>query len=111
MTPDHLRDEPPDARLDLRALDSDLDAGNEQRFVDAVMTRVARLGVPASTPTDPLYGLWSLPRPLLIAASFAALAVLGAAFRSSRAGDEAPQTIADATGVPPIFLATGANRR
>jgi hypothetical protein len=111
MTTDHTEDASASARLNLRALDPDLDAGSEQRFVSDVMTRVARGGAAPSTPTDPLYGLWSLPRPFLIAASFIALAALGAAYGAQQPRDEAPPTIADATGVPPIFLATGANRR
>jgi hypothetical protein len=111
MTLEHIDHASEAPRLDLRALDPDLDAGSEERFVSEVMTRVARTGATPAMPTDPLYGLWSLPRPILIAASFITLAALGAAYRAQQPRDEAPLTIADATGVPPIFLATGANHR
>jgi hypothetical protein len=100
-----------DARMDLRALDPDAYAGSEDRFVSAVMARVAHLGGAPAMPTDPLYGLWSLPRPLLLAASIIALAVLGAAVGTRRAHVSTPATIADATGVPRAFLATGASRQ
>ena len=96
--------------MDLRALDPDADAGAENRFVSSVMTRVARTGGAPAIPTDPLYGLWSLPRPLLFAASVIALAVLGAAVGTQRVRAATPATIADATGIPRAFLATGANR-
>jgi tRNA A37 threonylcarbamoyladenosine synthetase subunit TsaC/SUA5/YrdC len=107
---DDSRDARPDARMDPRALDSDADAGAEERFVRAVMARVAHFGGAPAIPTDPLYGLWSLPRPLLLVASVIALAVLGAAVGTQRARAATPSTIADATGIPPVFLATGANR-
>lgn len=98
------------SRMDLRALDPDADAGAEDRFVSAVMARVALSGGAPAIPTDPLYGLWSLPRPLLLAASVIALAVLGAAVGTRRAHGSPPATIADATGIPRAFLATGASR-
>jgi hypothetical protein len=47
---------------------------------------------------------------LLLAASVIALAVLGAAVGTQRARAHTPATIADATGIPPVFLATGASR-
>jgi hypothetical protein len=99
-----------DARMDLRALDPDADAGAEERFVSAVMARVALSGGAPAIPTDPLYGLWSLPRPLLLAASVITLAVLGVAVGTQRAHVSTPATIADATGIPHAFLATGASR-
>jgi len=110
MTADHSDNTDIEARATLRALDPDLDAGASERFVSAVMSRVALVGAPASIPTDPLYGLWSLQRPLLLAASFLALAAIGAAAGMQRGRDAAPATIADATGVPRVFLATGATR-
>lgn len=98
--------------LDLRALDPDRDANAAQQFLDSVMSRVAERGAPAPLPTDPLFGLGSLPRPLLIAASLATLAVLGAAANTARReGAQAPATIAEATGVPQSLLAArGASR-
>jgi hypothetical protein len=99
-----------DERADLRALDPDRDQGAEERFVSAVMSRVERIGAAPTVPTDPLFGLWSMPRPILIAASFIVLSILGAAIGTQRARAAVPATIADATGVPRVFLATGARR-
>jgi hypothetical protein len=110
MKADHSNDALSEERVDLRALDPDLDPGAEERLVSAVMSRVARVGVRPSIPTDPLYGLWSLPRPLLIAASCIALVAIGAAVGALRPRDAAPATVAAATGVPRVFLATGATR-
>ena len=107
---DNRRSARPDARMDLRALYPDADAGAEERFVSTVMARVAHFGGAPAIPTDPLYGLWSLPRPLLLAASVVALAVLGAAVSTQRARAATPATIADATGIPRVFLTTGASR-
>ena len=98
------------ARADLAALDPDVDGGAEEQFVGAVRARMEGTGVAPTVPLDPLYGLWSLPRPLLIAASLLTLAVLGASMRVQRERDATPATIADATGIPPLFLASGARR-
>lgn len=110
MTADHSNDDSFAEGVVLYALDPDLDAGAEERFVGAVMSRVARIGATPSVPRDPLYGLWSLPRPLLVAASVLALVAIGATVGTHRAREAAPATIADATGVPRVFLATGARR-
>jgi len=99
-----------DDRADLRALDPDHNRGAEERFVSAVMERIKRIGAAPTVPTDPFFGLWSMPRPILVAASFLVLAILGAAVGARRAREAAPATIADATGVPRVFLATGARR-
>jgi hypothetical protein len=97
-------------RLDLRALDPDRDPSAQQRFHGAVMSRLTGRGAPPAVPADPLFGLGSLPRPILIAASLATLAVLGVAGNARRARAQAPATIAEATGVPRAYLATGASR-
>lgn len=98
------------ARAELAALDPDIVSGAEEHFVSTVRARMDRVRAAPTVPLDPLYGLWSLPRPLLIAASVLALAVLGAFFAVRRENQVTPATIADATGVPPLFLASGASR-
>lgn len=106
MTVDNLGDD----RVDLHPLDPDRDRGAEERFVSVVMSRIGRTGAAPMIPQDPFFGLWSMPRPILIAASFIVFAMLGAAVGARRAREAAPATIADATGVPSLFLATGARR-
>ena len=95
------------ARIDLRALDPDIDALASERFVRAVMSRVA--GSPASPaiPLDPLYGLWSMPRHLLLAASILVVAILGLS-RGVQEHRARPATVAEAVGVPPELLTVGA---
>ena len=105
-----MLDNPVDERADLSALDPDHDRGAEERFVSAVMSRIERIGAAPTIPTDPFFGLWSMTRPMLVAASFVVLAILGLAVGTQRARVTVPATIADATGIPRVFLATGARR-
>jgi len=63
----------PDDPIDLTPLDPDADPGAEDRFVRAVMSRVAARASSHPVRVDPLWGAWSLARPVLIAASVAIL--------------------------------------
>lgn len=110
MTADFRNDEHTVEPVSLQTIDPDLDASAAERFVTTVMRRAAANAAPPSIPRDPLYGLWSIPHRALIAASFIGLAMLGVAVGTRRAHDDAPSTIADATGVPPVYLSTGAAR-
>ena len=111
MTIDHAENSGEGARVDLRALDPDIESGADARFVSAVMSRATRASAPPRIPMDPLYGLWSLPHRTLIAASLLlALGALGAATTTHRNLSTSPETIADATGVPSVFLSSGASR-
>lgn len=95
-----------DDPLDLSALDPDAgDPGAEARFVDAVMTRVVARGTRYPMRADPLWGVWSLARPLALAASLA-IAVAGVlAVRALRPSRVAPDTVAESVGVPPELIA------
>jgi hypothetical protein len=109
MTDARNFDEESSVRVELRVLDPDADPLASARFVRAVETRIATTASAPSVPIDPLYGLWSLPRPLLLAASIIAIAALGLSVgRPQRS--TAPATIAESMGVPPQLLATGPRR-
>ena len=95
---------------ELRALDPDADPLAAERFERAVASRIAALGTTPAVPMDPLYGLWSLPRPLLLAASIVAIAALGISVGRKPRSSAAPATIAESMDVPPQFLATGSHR-
>ena len=91
-----------DDPIDLTPLDPDADPNAEERFVGSVMSRVGQRGNLYPVKADPLWGAWSLARPVLIAASVAiALAGLVLA-RSTR--DDRPLTVAESLGVPPEFV-------
>jgi hypothetical protein len=109
MTDARIFDEERSVRAELRVLDPDTDPLASARFARAVETRIATTASAPSVPTDPLYGLWSLPRPLLLAASIIAIAVLGLSV-GRRQHSSAPATIAESMGVPPQLLATGPRR-
>ena len=96
---DRLPNELEVQRIDLRALDPDLFPGGAERFTHAVLTRVRESATPPAIPLDPLYGLWSLPRTMLVAASFLVLLVLVIPRPATPAG-EAPATVAEAVGAP-----------
>jgi hypothetical protein len=93
-------------RLDLRALDPDMDPFAAERFASSVMSRIARSAALPVIPLDPLYGLWSMAPAFLIAASIVIVATLGVHLPRSRTGP--PTTIAEAVGVPADYLAVGA---
>jgi hypothetical protein len=97
-----------DDPMDLTPLDPDADPGAEERFVSAVMTRIS--SGPSAYPVrvDALWGVWSLARPVLIAASVAIVAAGIAMARASSDAPRAPLTVAESVGVPPVFgIATG----
>lgn len=105
---DDTNDSPGDARadqrLDLHALDPDADPAAQARFIDAVMTRVAEQRTLYPAPADPLWGVWSLARPL-IAAAAVLLVVAGAmTVRARQPRPDVPRTVAEAVGIPPEFL-------
>jgi hypothetical protein len=93
--------------VDLTELDPDSTPGAEDRFVEAVMTRVAASApadVARANPFDPFWGAWSLARPVLIAASIVIVIASVVLARSAAASDPGPQTVAESVGVPPEFL-------
>jgi len=94
-----------DDPIDLTPLDPDADPGAEERFVGAVMSRVA--GRPKRYPVrvDPLLGAWSLARPVLIAASIAIVVAGFFLARATRDAQRGPLTVAESLGVPPEFQA------
>ena len=94
-----MRDNP----IDLTPLDPDAEAGAEERFVNAVMSRVAMTGSRYPVRVDVLWGAWSFARPVLIAASIAIVVATLALVRSSRAEPRRPSTVAESIGVPPVF--------
>ena len=94
-----------DVRLDLSALDPDADATAADRFVGAVMERVALRPRPETMPSDPLVGIWSLVRSPALAAGILIVAALGAYGLRQQSSDH-PRNIAEAMGVPPEFLAS-----
>jgi hypothetical protein len=96
-----LSDEP----IDLSALDPDAVPGAESRFVDAVMARVAARPGRYPLPADPLWGAWSLARPLALAASLTLAAALALSARAARPERVAPGTVAESVGVPPELVA------
>jgi hypothetical protein len=98
MTPDDPNDKP----IDLRALLPGNDAAAEAKFVGGVMERVGRPPRQRS-PIDPLWGVWSLARPLLTAAAIV-LALAGGLRVRTRRPVDAPNTVAEAVGIPPEFL-------
>ena len=93
----------PDDPIDLTPLDPDADPGAEDRFVRAVMSRVAARASSHPVRVDPLWGAWSLARPVLIAASVAILIAGVSIVRAYRAEARAPLTVAESLGVPPEF--------
>ena len=111
MTSGDPLDEGSSMRTELRPLDPDVDPLAAERFAMVVMARIGAAHAVARVPADPLYGLWSLPRPLLFAASIIAVALVGAASRSGAASARAPATIAESIGVPSPFLVSEAPHR
>jgi hypothetical protein len=107
MMLDRSPDDDRSLRVELRPLDPDDDPLAPERFERAVASRIAAAGVRPSVPRDPLYGLWSLPRPVLLAASLLALAVLGISIAPRARTRPVPATIAESMGVPPQLLASG----
>jgi hypothetical protein len=93
-----------DDRLNLSALDPDNDPRAADRFVNAVMTRIATRPKPESPPADPLFGVWTLVRSPLLAAGIVIAAGLGT-YGLARQWRPAPQNVAQAIGVPAAFLA------
>ncbi len=87
-------------RLDLSALDSDAEPGSADRFTQAVLQRTRASTSPPQIPLDPLYGLWSLPRAILIAASVLILAALALPRHNASPANAPPATIAEAVGAP-----------
>jgi hypothetical protein len=94
-----MHDEP----IDLTLLDPDADPGAEDRFVGAVMSRIASRANPYPVRVDPLWGAWSLARPLLVAASLAIILAGVVLVRQTREAASAPQSVAESLGVPPEF--------
>ena len=105
MTGRGLSDVDDSTGVDLRALDPDFDPLAPALFERAVMSRIAATGKILSMPSDPLYGLWSLPRSPLLAASIFALAVIGLSVSLQPRPHAAPATIAESMGVPRQLLA------
>lgn len=96
-----MHDDPP--AVDLTPLDPDAEPGAEERFVGAVMSRIASRANPYPVRVDPLWGAWSLARPLLVAASVAIVLAGFALLRETREDARAPQSVAESLGVPPEF--------
>ena len=97
----------PDDPIDLTPLDPDADPGAEDRFVGAVMSRLATRANPYPMRVDVLWGAWSLARPVLLAASIAII-VAGVVIVRERRAAAAPLTVAESLGVPPLFQTGGA---
>ncbi len=97
-----------DAPIDLTALDPDTDSGAEERFVGAVMTRIAAQPNPYPVRVDVLWGAWSLARPVLIAASVVIVVAGVVLTRASSDARRGPLTVAESLGVPPMFSVVGA---
>jgi hypothetical protein len=91
-----------DDPVDLAPLDPDQDPGAEDRFVDAVMSRVASSVTVYPMRVDALWGAWSLAKPVLIAASIA-IAVAGSLIVRATKELNAPRTVAESVGLPPQF--------
>lgn len=98
----------PDDPIDLTLLDPDADSGAEERFVGAVMSRIATRANPYPMRVDALWGASSLARPVLIAASVAIVVAGIVMARASRSDAARPLTVAESLGVPPLFRAAGA---
>jgi hypothetical protein len=94
-----MREDP----IDLTALDPDVDSGAEERFVGAVMTRIAIEANPYPVRVDVLWGAWSLARPVLIAASIVIVVAGLVVTRATTNARHAPLTVAESLGVPPMF--------
>jgi hypothetical protein len=92
-----------DDPLDLTALDPDADSGAEERFVGAVMARIATQPNPYPVRVDVLWGAWTLARPVLIAASLVIVAAGVIVVRRASAVARGPLTVAESLGVPPGF--------
>ena len=92
-----------DDPIDLTPLDPDADAGAEDRFVGAVMSRIAARANPYPMRVDALWGVWSLARPVLIAASIAIVVAGLLLVRAGRDDARGPLTVAESLGVPPEF--------
>ena len=97
----------PDDPIDLAPLDPDADPGAEDRFVGAVMSRLATRANPYPMRVDALWGAWSLARPVLLAASIGII-VAGVVIARERRDAAAPLTVAESLGVPPLFQTAGA---
>ena len=93
-----------DDPIDLTPLDPDQDRGAEDRFVDAVMSRVGSSASVYPMRVDALWGAWSLAKPVLIAASIA-IAVAGSLIARATSESNAPRTVAESVGLPPQFQA------
>lgn len=94
-----------DDPIDLTPLDPDADPGAEERFVGAVMSRVAGRPQPYPVRMDPLLGAWSLARPVLVAASLTIVVAGYFLARATRDNARGPLTVAESLGVPPEFQA------
>jgi hypothetical protein len=97
-------------RIDLHALDPDALPGGADRFTEMVLAKLRESATPPEIPLDPLYGLWSLPRQMLIAASILLLAALVLP-RHAPTPASAPATVAEAVGALPSPFLTGDTRR
>jgi hypothetical protein len=93
----------PDDPIDLTPLDPDADPSAEDRFVGAVMSRIAARANPYPMPVDALWGVWSLARPVLVAASIAIVVAGLSIVRARRDESRGPLTVAESLGVPPEF--------
>jgi hypothetical protein len=93
----------PDDPIDLTPLDPDADPGAEDRFVGAVMSRIAARSTQYPMRVDALWGVWSVARPVLAAASVAILLAGFAIVRARRDEARGPLTVAESLGVPPEF--------
>ena len=94
-----MRDDP----IDLTPLDPDADPGAEDRFVHAVMSRIAARANPYPVRVDALWGVWSLARPVLLAASIAIVVAGLILVRARREESRGPLTVAESLGIPPEF--------
>ena len=92
-----------DDLIDLTPLDPDAEPGAEDRFVGAVMSRIAARANPYPVRVDALWGVWSLARPVLVAASIAIVVAGVVLARASRSESQGPLTVAESLGVPPEF--------
>ena len=92
-----------DDPIDLTPLDPDADPLAEERFVRAVMSRIAGRPKPYPVDVDPLWGAWSLARPVLIAASLVTIVAGVIVVRAASDASSRPLTVADAVGVPSVF--------
>lgn len=93
----------PDDPIDLTPLDPDANPGAEDRFVGAVMSRIAARANPYPMRVDALWGVWSLARPVLVAASIAIVVAGLLMARARRDEARGPLTVAESLGVPPEF--------